>query len=77
MEAIVFHVRTTVIVSCMNLYAKPKERKVGAQRPKISHLPSEIDKRTRKDRLADREAAGAERRDQKICETASQAAVVE
>ena len=33
-------------------YAKPNERKVGANRPKISHLPSEIDKRTRNLRAA-------------------------
>jgi hypothetical protein len=46
----------------MNPYAKPKERKVGAQRPKISHLPSAIDKRTRKDRQAEKQAVAAERR---------------
>jgi len=38
----------------MNPYAKPNECKIGAQRPKISHLPSEIDKRTRKDRQAEK-----------------------
>jgi hypothetical protein len=46
----------------MNPYAKPNERKVGAQRPKISHLPSAIDKRTRKDRQAEKRAVAAERR---------------
>jgi hypothetical protein len=46
----------------MNPYAKPNERKVGAQRPKISHLPSAIDKRTRKDRQAEKQAVAAERR---------------
>ena len=46
----------------MNPYAKPNERKVGAQRPKISHLPSKIDKRTRKDRQAEKQAVAAERR---------------
>jgi hypothetical protein len=46
----------------MNPYAKPKERKVGAQRPTISHLPSAIDKRTRKDRQAEKQAVAAERR---------------
>ena len=46
----------------MNPYAKPKERKVGAQRPKIAHLPSAIDKRTRKDRQAEKQAVAAERR---------------
>jgi hypothetical protein len=46
----------------MDPYAKPNERKVGAQRPKISHLPSKIDNRTRKDRQAEKEAVSAERR---------------
>ncbi len=46
----------------MDPYAKPNERKVGAQRPKISHLPSKIDTRTRKDRKAEKEAVAAERR---------------
>jgi hypothetical protein len=46
----------------MNPYAKPKERKVGAQRPKVSHLPSGIDSRNRKERQAEKEAVAAERR---------------
>jgi hypothetical protein len=46
----------------MNPYAKPKERKVGAQRPKVSHLPSAIDSRTRKERQAEKEAVAAARR---------------
>ena len=46
----------------MDPYAKPKERKVGAKRPKISHLPSEIDRRTRQDRQAEKHAVAAERR---------------
>jgi hypothetical protein len=46
----------------MNPYAKPNERKVGAQRPKISHLPTKIDKRTRKQRQAEKQAIAAERR---------------
>ncbi len=46
----------------MDPYAKPNERKVGAQRPKISHLPSKIDNRTRKDRQAEKQAVTAERR---------------
>jgi hypothetical protein len=46
----------------MDPYAQPKERKVGAQRPKISHLPSKIDNRTRKDRQAEKQAVAAERR---------------
>jgi len=46
----------------MDPYAKPNERKVGANRPKISHLPSEIDKRTRSQRRADKQEVTAERR---------------
>jgi hypothetical protein len=46
----------------VNPYAKPRERKVGAQRPKISHLPSKIDSRTRKQRQAEKQAIAAERR---------------
>jgi hypothetical protein len=46
----------------MNPYAKPNERKVGAQRPKISHLPSEIDRRTKSERQAEKQAVAAERR---------------
>ena len=46
----------------MDPYAKPKEHKVGTNRPKISHLPSKIDNRTRKDREAEKQAVAAERR---------------
>jgi hypothetical protein len=46
----------------MNPYAKPKEHKVGANRPKISHLPAKIDNRTRKDRQAAKQAVAAARR---------------
>jgi len=46
----------------MNPYAKPNERKTGAQRPKISHLPSEIDTRTRNQRRAEKQTVAAERR---------------
>lgn len=46
----------------MDPYAKPNERKVGAQRPKISHLPSQVDKRTPRQRQADKQAVAAERR---------------
>jgi hypothetical protein len=46
----------------MNPYAKPSERKVGARRPKISHLPRDIDPRTRKQRMAEKETVAAERR---------------
>ena len=46
----------------MDPYAKPNERKVGRQRPKISHLPSKIDSRTRKQRQAEKQAVAGERR---------------
>ena len=43
-------------------YAKPKERKIGAKRPKISHIASKIDNRTRTERQAEKQAIAAERR---------------
>jgi hypothetical protein len=46
----------------MDPYAKPNEHKVGAKRPKISHLPAKIDNRTRQDRQAEKQAVAAERR---------------
>jgi hypothetical protein len=46
----------------MDPYAKPNERKVGVNRPKISHLPSEVDRRTRNQRRAEKQAVAAERR---------------
>jgi hypothetical protein len=46
----------------MEPYAKPREKKVGAKRPKISHLPSSAETRTRQERLAEKQAVAAERR---------------
>ncbi len=46
----------------MDPYAKPKERKVGAHRPKIRHLPQVTESRTRRERQAEKEAIAAERR---------------
>ncbi|HZA37610.1 MAG TPA: hypothetical protein VE486_00570 [Candidatus Baltobacteraceae bacterium] len=46
----------------MDPYAKPKERKVGAQRPKIMHLPKSLEKRSRREREAEKQAVAAERR---------------
>jgi hypothetical protein len=43
-------------------YAKPKERKVRDERPKIIHLPRAIDSRTRRERQADKQAVVDERR---------------
>ena len=46
----------------MDPYAKPKERKVGAGRPKIRHVPQAIEPRTRRKRQAEKEAVAAQRR---------------
>jgi hypothetical protein len=46
----------------MDAYAKPSERKVGTSRPRIAHLPREVDTRTRQQRQADKQAVAAERR---------------
>jgi hypothetical protein len=46
----------------MDPYAKPKERKVGARRPKIRHVPQTTQPRTRRERQAEKEAVTAERR---------------
>ncbi len=47
----------------MNPYAKPKETKVGANRPKIQHINElETKRRTRSERQAEKQAVAAERR---------------
>ena len=46
----------------MDPYAKPNEQKVGAQRPKISHLPNSVERRTRRERQVEKQAVAAERR---------------
>ena len=46
----------------MDPYSKPKERKVGTQRPKMRHLPRAADPRTRRERQAEKEAVAAQRR---------------
>lgn len=46
----------------MDPYAKPNEKKVGANRPRISHLPSELETRTRQQRQAEKQTVAAERR---------------
>jgi hypothetical protein len=43
-------------------YAKPNEQKVGAQRPKITHLPNSVERRTRREREAEKQGVAAERR---------------
>jgi hypothetical protein len=46
----------------MDPYAKPKERQVGADRPKIKHLPQTTESRTRRERQMEKEAVVALRR---------------
>jgi hypothetical protein len=46
----------------MDPYAKRNEQRVGENRPKISHLPPEADRRGRKDRLREKQAVVDERR---------------
>jgi hypothetical protein len=46
----------------MDPYAKPNEKKIGANRPKISHLPAELETRTRQQRQAEKQSVAAERR---------------
>jgi hypothetical protein len=46
----------------MDPYAKPNEPKVGQNRPKISHLPAELETRTRQQRQAEKQAVASERR---------------
>jgi hypothetical protein len=46
----------------MDPYAKPKERKVGADRPKIKHLPQRAEPRTKRERQMEKEAVVAQRR---------------
>ena len=46
----------------MDPYAKPKERKVGARRPRIRHLPNATEPRTWRERQVEKQAVAAERR---------------
>ena len=46
----------------MDPYAKPNERKTGAQRPKIRHVPQSVEPRTGRERKAEKEGVAAERR---------------
>jgi len=46
----------------MDPYAKPKERDIGARRPKIRHVSQSVEPRTRRQRQAEREGVAAERR---------------
>ena len=47
----------------MNPYASPNEKKVGANRPKIQHVAeTETQRRTRREREAEKQGVAAERR---------------
>ena len=46
----------------MEPYAKRNEPRVGANRPKISHLPADIDQRSPKDRQREKQAVVDQRR---------------
>jgi hypothetical protein len=46
----------------MDPYAKPKERRTGAQRPKIRHVPQCVEPRTQQERKAEKEDVATERR---------------
>ena len=46
----------------MDPYAKPKERNIGARRPKIWHVSQSVEPRTRRQRQAEKEAVAAQRR---------------
>jgi len=46
----------------MDPYAKPKERNIGARRPKIRHVPQSVEPRTRRQRQAEKQQVAAERR---------------
>ena len=46
----------------MDPYAKPKERKIGARRPKVRHVSQSVEPRTRRERRAEKQEVAAERR---------------
>jgi len=46
----------------MDPYAKPKERNIGARRPKIRHVSQSVEPRTRRERQVEKQEVAAERR---------------
>jgi hypothetical protein len=46
----------------MDPYAKPKERNIGARRPKIRHVSQSVQPRTWRERQAEKQKVAAERR---------------
>jgi hypothetical protein len=46
----------------MDPYAKPKERNIGARRPKIRHVSQSVEPRTRHERQSEKQEVADERR---------------
>jgi hypothetical protein len=46
----------------MDPYAKPKERNIGARRPKIRHASQSVEPRTRRERQWEKQGVADERR---------------
>jgi len=46
----------------MDPYAKPKERNIGARRPKIRHVSQSVEPRTRRERRSEKQEVADERR---------------
>jgi hypothetical protein len=46
----------------MDPYAKPKERNIGARRPKIRHVSQSVEPRTRRERQSEKQEVADERR---------------
>ena len=46
----------------MDPYAKPKERNIGAHRPKIRHVAQSVKPQTRRERQTEKEGVAAQRR---------------
>ena len=49
-------------LNIMDPYAKPKERNIGARRPKIRHVSQSMEPRTRRERQAEKQGVAAQRR---------------
>ena len=54
--------RKLAALSFMDAYAKPKERNIGARRPKIRHVSQSAEPRTRRERQAEKQGVAAGRR---------------
>jgi hypothetical protein len=49
-------------LNIMDPYAKPKERNIGARRPKIRHVSQSMEPRTQRERQAEKQGVAAQRR---------------